>query len=114
MIIVVVTEEEISDGSLGHFSYFSQHCLQTHRWVGMKRLSSLHLSLVVVHGIHGHHSLGRDDKHGHVEAVIREAVDAGCHLLAGGESLLGQAELALLPLLSAGVGEDAEAEGENQ
>ena len=79
-----------------------------------ERLSSLHLSLVVVHGIHGHHSLGRDDKHGHVEAVIREAVDAGCHLLAGGEPLLGQAELALLPLLSAGVGEDAEAEGENQ
>ena len=117
MIIVVVTEEEISDGSLGHFSYFSQHCLQIQRLSVIERKEKtlrLDLSLVVVHRIHDHDALCRHHKHGHVKSVIGEAVDSSGHLLAGGETLLGQAERALLPLLSAGVGEDAEAEGENQ
>ena len=79
-----------------------------------ERLSGLHLSLVVVHRIHDHDPLACDDKHRHVEPVVREAVDPRGHFLAGREALLGQAQLPLLPLLSAGVGEDPEDGGENQ
>ena len=114
MIVVVMTEEEISDGSLGHFSYCGQHCLQTQRLPGLRGLSCLYLSLVVVHRIHHHDPLGRHHKHGHVESVIGEAVHSGGHLLAGGETLLGQAQLPLLPFLPAGVGEDAQAGRDNQ
>ena len=38
VIVVIVTEEEISDGGLGHFSDLSQHCLQTQRLFGMRKL----------------------------------------------------------------------------
>ena len=114
MIVVVVTEEEISDGGLSYFSDSSQHCLQHTEIKLMINLSGPHLGLVVVHGIHHHDPLLCDHKHGHVEPVVREAVHAISHLLAGRETLLGEAELALLSLLAAGVGEDAEAGGENQ